>query len=248
MFFCSHSVRLSNKWNDGSKWISQYPDNPWYGFSKIANRIPEIHGDRRYFTNKFLSRFRIFFNFIRIRRVWWYGSKSHRMRVSLWDMSHVKSYAWQIGRAQFQNDSKSRLRGFLLRWLTFWAISVFMIVKVSLLSRKHVMEILSHLKTEPSWFLMHMTSRETCLIRILFEPSHHTLVCLSIYRMKINNMRINLKNMKKRNFFCWICPNYALGRIPRFHPYSPRYHKRVYCTTNCFRGTRRDFRNDIDIR
>ena len=49
--------------------------------------------------------------------------------------------------SHFQNGSKSRSRVFLLRWLTFF---------------------------ELSRFLMHMTSRETCFIRWLFEPSHHT--------------------------------------------------------------------------
>ena len=34
--------------------------------------------------------------------------------------------------------------------------------------------ILSYFEIEPSRFLKRMTSRETCLIRWLFEPSHHT--------------------------------------------------------------------------
>ena len=35
------------------------------------------------------------------------------------DMSHVKWYAWEIEMAQFENDSESRSRVFLPRWLTF---------------------------------------------------------------------------------------------------------------------------------
>ena len=38
-------------------------------------------------------------------------------------------------------------------------------LKMSHLSKKHMIEILSHFEIEPSRFLMHMTSRETCLIR-----------------------------------------------------------------------------------
>ena len=40
--------------------------------------------------------------------------------------------------------------------------------------KRHVIEILTHFEIEPSRFLMHMTSREKCLIRWLFGPSHHT--------------------------------------------------------------------------
>ena len=49
-------------------------------------------------------------------------------------------------------------------WLKKWAIS----------EKRHLIEILSHFETEPSRFLIHMTSRGTCLIRWLFEPSHYT--------------------------------------------------------------------------
>ena len=58
--------------------------------------------------------------------VWWDGWK----KVIEGDMSHVKSYAWEIEMAQFQNGSKSRSRVFQL----FWPISVFIIEKVSHLS------------------------------------------------------------------------------------------------------------------
>ena len=35
------------------------------------------------------------------------------------DISHVKSYAWEIEMAQFENGSESRSRVFLLIWLNF---------------------------------------------------------------------------------------------------------------------------------
>ena len=53
-----------------------------------------------------------------------------------------------------------------------WAISV----------KWHLIEILSHFEIEPSRFFMHMTSRETCLIRWLFEPSHHNPVLKTVQK------------------------------------------------------------------
>ena len=58
-----------------------------------------------------------------IRGVWWDGSKSHRMRHFSREVICCIWYAWEIEMAQFQNGSKSRSRVFLLRWVTFCAIS-----------------------------------------------------------------------------------------------------------------------------
>ena len=59
-----------------------------------------------------------------IRGVWTIPYGEMAQKVIEWDMYHVKSYAWEIEMAQFQNGSKSRSRVFLLRWLTFWATSI----------------------------------------------------------------------------------------------------------------------------
>ena len=62
---------------------------------------------------------------------------------------------------------------FRFLWLKKWAISV----------KSHVIEILRYFEIEPSRLLMHMTSRETCLIRRLFQPSHHTpCIIQAVYR------------------------------------------------------------------
>ena len=77
----------------------------------------------------------------------WYGGFGEMaQKVIEWDMFHVKSHAWEIEMAQ----------------------------SISHLNKKHVIEILIHFEIEPSRFCIHMTSRETCLIGSLFEPSQHT--------------------------------------------------------------------------
>jgi len=68
--------------------------------------------------------------------------------------------------------------------------------KVSHLSKKHVIEIFSYFEIEPSRLFMHMTSRETCLIRSLFGPSHHTPV-----RRLITNARKACRNKSKLKVF-----------------------------------------------
>ena len=112
---------------------------------------------------------------------------------------------------------------FLLRWLTFSIIKTEMAQKIEpteIAPKRHVIEILSHFEIEPCRFLMHMTSRETCLLRWLFEPSQHTPVFGSehthTYRRNPHNFNYILRfNVKARvihgfrDFFCWIsleCP------------------------------------------
>ena len=59
----------------------------------------------------------------------------------------------------------------------FWAISIiFRLKKWAISAKRHVTGILSHFQIEPSRFLMHITSRETCLLRWLLEPSQDTTV------------------------------------------------------------------------
>ena len=66
-------------------------------------------------------------------------------------MSHVKSYAWEIEMAQFQNGSKSRSRVFLLRWLTFWAISIFLGPKSEFWEK--IMNVITVNHSYQNWFL-----------------------------------------------------------------------------------------------
>ena len=104
-----------------------------------------------------------------IRVVWWDGSKSHRMRhVSrefIWIRNRDGSVSkWlKISITCLFTEMAHFFEPFRFLWLKKWAISV----------KSHVIEILSHFEIEPSRFLMHMTSRDTCLLRWLFEPSHH---------------------------------------------------------------------------
>ena len=109
------------------------------------------------------------------------------------DMSHVKSYAWEIEIAHLQNGWNYRSRGLSSRWLIFsvgknprwlkitepsrffslkkWAVSA-----KNTWSRFGAILNVSHL----NFVCIHtgMTSRETCLLRWLFEPSHHTPIFL----------------------------------------------------------------------
>ena len=116
------------------------------------------------------------------------------------DMSHVKSYhmthiisyeSYHMSHITWVICMRNR-DGSISKWLKisimcfywdgslFWVILVFMIEKFSHLSKKT-----RDRDFEPFWnwaisnrdsrFLMHMTSRETWLLRWLFEPSHHTI-------------------------------------------------------------------------
>ena len=105
-----------------------------------------------------------------IRGVWLDGSKSHRMRhvsrevICMRNRDGSISKWLKISITCLFTEMAHFFEPFRFLWLKKWAISV----------KKHVIEILSHFEIEPSRFLMHMTSRETCLLRWLFEPSHHT--------------------------------------------------------------------------
>ena len=90
------------------------------------------------------------------------------------DMSHVKSYAWEIEISKWLKISITCLftemahffEPFRFLWLKKWAMMTQPSQWKNTWSRFWAI-----LKSR---FLMHMTSRETCLLGCLFEPSHHT--------------------------------------------------------------------------
>ena len=107
-----------------------------------------------------------------------YGEMAQK--VIEWDMSHVKKMAQNPGHVSFccslfqsknnrdcsKFEKNMNSRNKMLRILSYL---VFLAWKVS-----HLSEKTRDRYFEPSRFLMHITSCETCLLRWLFEPSHHS--------------------------------------------------------------------------
>ena len=102
----------------------------------------------------------------------WDGSHSKWLQIDhvfFAEMAHFFRLKNRDGSKFEQIYSSNSISLLILSHLGFFPLKKWAISMIN-----HVIDNFSHFEGEPSQFLMDMTSRETCLLRWLFEPSHHT--------------------------------------------------------------------------